>query len=192
MITLASGNTHDPEECLRMATPLNGMSDVIHCRYRWTVDEFITANEQYRRHSRAVRKLLVGLWVAAIVLLAAGVIRLVNFGFNKTSVVLMVFGVVIVMSRLFSGRVLARTFANHPDRDADVQVQVYPDRLVLETKTARTEIAWSRITNMVRTEQGFVLYFQPGAFHWLPLHGFAQAADIERFESLVANQVNGS
>ena len=84
------------------------MSDPIRCQFRWTLDEFCTANEQHRSHARAT-------W-----------------------------GVLI--------------------------------------------ITWSRITNIVRTDKGFLMSSQPWMFYWLPVHCFTDNSDIERFEQLIANR----
>jgi hypothetical protein len=159
--------------------------NAIECQYCMTLEEFLTANEQYRRHRWPVRQLAMIMWGIALCSLAAGAIRMINLGFNKPSVLIMVFGIVIIVSRFFSRRVLARMFDKLPDRDADVRWQMDAERLVVETLASRTENAWSRVSNIVQTDQGFLIYYGTGMFHWLPLHSFSDASDIERFERLV-------
>jgi hypothetical protein len=128
------------------------------------------------------------MWGIALFSLAAGIVRLITFGFNKISIVLLIFGIGILTSRWLSRRVLARMFAKLPNRNAKVCWQIYPDRLVIETPTSKTETAWSQITNIVRTDHGFLIYPQPGIFYWLPFHSFSAAIDVEHFERLSATR----
>jgi hypothetical protein len=160
----------------------------IQCQYRMTLGEFLTANEQFRRHSRPLRRLVMIMWGIALCLLAAGTTRMINLGFNKTSVLLLIFGIAIIASRFFSRRVLVRMFDKLPDRDADVRWQIDAERLVVETPTSRTENTWSRVSNIVQTDRGFLIHYGAGTFHWLPLHSFSDAFDIERFERMIASR----
>ena len=101
---------------------------------------------------------------------------------------MMIFGTVLTTSRLFSRRVLARMFDKLPDRDADVRWQIDAERLVVETPNSRTESTWSRVSNIVQTDQGFLIHYGAGTFHWRPLHSFSDASDIARFERMIANR----
>ena len=67
---------------------------------------------------------------------------------------LLVFGIALATFRfrMFGRGVQAKMFAKLPDRDTDVCYEICPDRLIIETPTQRTEIAWSRITSGARTE----------------------------------------
>ena len=169
---------------LEVREPLN----TILCQYRMTLDEFLMANEQFRRHSRPVRQLVMIIWGIALCSLTAGAIRMMNLGFNKASVIMMIFGIVLITSRFFSRRVLTRTFDKMPDRDADIRWKIDEERLVVETPNSRTENAWSRVSNIVQTDQGFLIYYGAGMFQWLPRHSFSDASDIDRFERMIASR----
>ncbi len=164
------------------------MQDPVLCRYRWTVDEFLTANKQMVRHSPPARIMSGILWAIAFFLLLVGIVRPINLGLDKVSCFCLVAGTVLLISRLFFRRIRARMFEKMPDRNSDVNVQIHPDRLVIETGAARTETAWSRIASSTRTDDGFLLHLQPGAFYWLPFHGFSSRADIERVEQLLVSR----
>jgi hypothetical protein len=164
------------------------MQDPILCRYRWTLDEFLIANKQLVRHSRPARVMSRIFWVIALFLLFAGILRSINLGFDKVSYFCLAAGGVLLISRLFFRRIRVRMFERMPDRNSEILVQIYPDRLVIETGAARTETAWSRIASCTRTDEGFLLHLQPGAFYWLPFHGFTGPANIERVEQLLRSQ----
>jgi hypothetical protein len=165
------------------------VEEPIHCHYRWTLEEFVTAHQEYRRHTPQVRRILLILYAIALMLIAVAIVRLANLGFNRVSVVLFMFGISILAWRLLSGRALARMFAKLPDRDTDVHWQIYPDRLVIETPSSKVETAWAGVARVMRTEQGFLIYPQPGLFYWLPFHSFSETSDIERFEDTIDSKL---
>ena len=78
----------------------------------------------------------------------------------------------------------------HTVTGADLRVrwQIDAERLVVETPTSRTENAWSRVSKIVQTDQGFLIYYEAGMFQWLPRHSFSDASDIERFERMIASR----
>ena len=115
------------------------MSDPIRCQFRWTLDEFCAANDQHRRHARAARQVLIIIWFIVCICLFAGIVRLFTVGFNKTSFLLLVFGIAMAIFRfrMFGRGVQAKTFAKLPDHDKDVRYEIYPDRLIIDTSTHR-------------------------------------------------------
>jgi hypothetical protein len=164
------------------------MEAPILCQYRWTLDEFLTANKQLYRHSRPAHVMSGIVWTIALLLIFFGIVRSINLGFDRVSFSLLVGGITLLISRLFFRRIRVRMFETMPDRGSDVIIQISPDQLIVETAAARTETAWSRIASCKRTDKGFLLHLQPGAFYWLPFHGFLKEADIERFELLAAKR----
>ena len=110
------------------------MQDPIQCRYRWTLEEFVKANEQNRRHSGGARRILWIFWTIALFLLFAGIVRTMNrHGFDRTSAMLLVGGTLLLASRLFHRRMLMLMFKKMPDRDSDVRLQISPDRVIIES-----------------------------------------------------------
>lgn len=166
------------------------MQGPIQCEFRWTLDEFLTANAQNRRHSPAVRKGKVIFWALTLVLLLGGTVRATNrHGFDYISAVLLGGGAWLIGTYLFYRRMLVAMFAKQPDRDADIRVEIYPDRVILASPTSKTETTWSRFQRCHRTDEGFLLVLPQGSFFWLPLHGFAKPSDIDYLDQLVASQL---
>ena len=165
------------------------MPDPIQCRYVMTLEEFITVARQHRRYSRAVRRTLLIFWSISLALLAVGIVRVVNSGFNQFSIAFLIVGSVIAIALISNRRTLENQFAKTPNRNAEFRYQILPNQLICETSGLRIEFAWFRITSFIRTDKGFLVYLHPMEFYWLPFHGFADPADIERANQILAREI---
>jgi hypothetical protein len=155
-----------------------------------TLDEFLMVNRQHRRRNRRATMMLLIIGIMGLVMVAAGIVEIVNRGVDFATVYLLAMGGflwLLIANRL---RAVAKAFETFPDRNSEFRYQIDPDRLIVETAGSRTETAWFRIAKYVRSNKGFLLYPQPSQFYWLPFHGFADPADIERCDQLLASQVN--
>ena len=70
-----------------------------------------------------------------------------------------------------------------------VTYEISADRIATRSEVASTEILWRIIVRAHRVPNGFLLYLTDRSFHWLPLHGFQDAADVERLAQLTKSNV---
>jgi len=88
-----------------------------------------------------------------------------------------------------------RGFAQLPVANAPVEWRI--DESGLQVRLGEGEaaqearIAWQALTEVSRHDTGFVLHQPHNVHHWLPKKGFAGAADVRRFEQLLARHRPG-
>jgi hypothetical protein len=65
-----------------------------------------------------------------------------------------------------------------------VHWQITAEGLVVTTELSNAHFKWEALMKVIRVSDGFLLATHPRVFHWLPAHGFADSADVERFAEL--------
>jgi len=83
---------------------------------------------------------------------------------------------------------LRRRFAKRPDKNIEIEWQIWPDRLVTSHKLGCSEVCWDGIMEVVQTSQGYLVYSSPGLFHWLSRHGFQSDDAYERLRELAKDR----
>lgn len=82
-----------------------------------------------------------------------------------------------------------RQFLKRPDHDMEVEWQIAPDRIRIQSGLGHSEFAWQMFAKMVRTPSGILFYSTEQVFHWLPRSGFASEADFERCIELARTKI---
>jgi hypothetical protein len=80
-------------------------------------------------------------------------------------------------------------YAQKPDRDMLVTYEISTDCIATRSEVASTDMLWRTIVRAHRVPEGFLLYPTDRTFHWLPVHGFHDAADVERLAQLTQSNV---
>ncbi|MBW3599377.1 MAG: YcxB family protein [Planctomycetes bacterium] len=165
------------------------MDHAVTCDFRWTLEEFLTAQRLSIRYSRSARILI---WIMRLIggsFVLAGAIRTVNVGFDKWVAAMVIGGCIFLAATLSKHRFLARQYERIPEKDSHVRWEAFPDRFVIKTAASCYETSWSVITRVVRTPQGFFVYPQRYLWYWLPAHAFKNPADTERFAQFAQAKV---
>ncbi len=102
---------------------------------------------------------------------------------------LVVVGALSLVFPLIMRSTTVRHFSKRPDKDMDLEWQISSDRLVTKTSLSNAETSWSMIATVIRTPAGFLFYPNDQIFHWLPLHGFRDQADVERLADMAQSRV---
>jgi hypothetical protein len=90
----------------------------------------------------------------------------------------------------FTRRAVLKMYAQKPDRDMVVTYEITTDRLATRSEVASTDMLWRTILRAHRVPEGFLLYPTDMMFHWLPVHGFHDAADVERLAQMIRSNVS--
>jgi hypothetical protein len=69
-----------------------------------------------------------------------------------------------------------------------VRWEFYPERVITATEASSTEFQWRMFPQVVQTSTGFLLYLNDRAFHWIPIHAFADPEDVNRLSRLIQCQ----
>ena len=158
------------------------MTETVTARYRWTADEILSA---YRWHSRQRPFLLRVLpWAVVVCLIGYGVISILRSAIISGLPPLFYGTVLLVFLRFVQPWLIRRQFAKRPDRDTDIEWHVASDKIKNRNAHGAAEFAWSALTKVVQTPEGFLFYPTAQIFHWLPRHGLASDADFQRLSEL--------
>jgi hypothetical protein len=86
-------------------------------------------------------------------------------------------------------RAILKAYAKRPDRDMVLNYEMSEEGLSSRNDVASTDLQWRAIVKAVRTVDGFLLYISDMQIHWLPVRGFQDAADVNRFADLSKRKV---
>jgi len=104
-------------------------------------------------------------------------------------VYLVALGLFLLSIPWFTRRATVKDFAKRPDKDMDLEWQISPDRLAAKTAVSSAETAWSMISRVLRTREGFLFYPNDKMFHWFPAHAFRDATEMERLAQIAQSRV---
>src|SRR5262249_14113759 len=90
---------------------------------------------------------------------------------------------------LFTRRSILKVYAQKPDRDMVVTYEITSERVATRSEIASSDIIWRAISRGIRVPEGFLFYISDRMFHWLPVHGFQDTADVERLAQLAKSKV---
>ena len=86
-------------------------------------------------------------------------------------------------------RVVLKAYAKKPDRDLVITYQVSGEGLSCKSDVASSDMLWRVVARVLRTADGFLLYVSDTQVHWLPVGGFQDSADLDRFAALARSKV---
>jgi hypothetical protein len=167
--------------------PSRPVDDPIFIKYKWTVDELLTAQRLHARYSQSGRDRIMR--ICRIGAIPFGVIMLL-MGLRWTGIYFVLTGVFLLSIPWLTRRATLKHFAKRPDKDIDLEWQISPDRLVSKTIVSSADIAWSMIAKVLRTPEGFLFYSNDKIFNWFPAHAFRDAAEMERLAEMAQSRVS--
>ena len=100
------------------------------------------------------------------------------------SVPIFLLAAMLLAMPLFMRRAVLKMYAQKPDRDMLVTYEISTERIATRSEVASTDMLWRTIIRAHRVPEGFLLYPTDRMFHWLPIHGFHDAPDVERLAQL--------
>lgn len=160
------------------------MEQPVNVKYRWTVTELESA---YRCHNRQSSRISL-LWLVHFLsglFIVVGVYHIRTGNEPANGIFMITIGLAWSTFMIFGRRWFARRhFTRRPDRDQEIEWQIFPDRLVVHSGLGQSEFKWEALAKAVRTPNGFLLYPNDRIFHWLPRHGFDDPDDFDRLSEL--------
>lgn len=158
--------------------------------YRYVYnDEFLT--EAVRRHHASQKLLSVGRVICLVVGLACMVLGVALWRQHDPRPLLAigVIGLMLSGSAWYAEAILRRNFRRSPFRDQEVNWQISGEQLAITIGTTATTFDWSVVTRAHKFSDGFLLYWGPAAFHWLP-NRFQVEGTPEDTEALLRAKVS--
>jgi len=170
------------------AESLHRMDKPIIISFRWSFEELLLAHKSHMRFSKLGRKFRRIIFGGGMFFLALGIVFAAQRNLAPAfPLFALAFG--FLASPLFLRRALRKSYAQKPDRDLVVTYEISAERLAVKSEVASSEMLWRTILRVHRVPQGFLLYPTDHMFHWLPITGFRDAADVERLAQLAKSNV---
>ena len=166
------------------------MEQPIIIRFRWTADELLRAYDYHFRHTcRPVFRFALHFIFALMILAGYGLIR--SGGAAVALGIGFIFGGVywFAFRRLERRWIVSRRFRKRPDRDVELEWQITPDKIRVQSTLGQSEFGWQAFAKVVRTPTGVMFYPIDQMFHWLPRTGFASDAEFERCVELARTKI---
>ncbi len=170
----------------RLLSRVLNMDNPITVSFQWSVKEMLLVQRLHMRYSkqgRKLRRILIGLGALFMIMGIAGLVQRKDF-FASAFPFVVAAGAWLVV-HLSMRRAVLKMYAQKPDRDMLITYEISADRLATRSEVASSEVLWRTIIRGHRVPQGFLLYPTDLSFHWLPVHGFHDAADVERLAQLI-------
>jgi|SRR5439155_11621229 len=173
------------------------MEKPIQVLYRWSAAEMLLVNSIHMRYSSQARKLHRSSRSGGIIFICLGVLALCSIGMTPEKwrafaygVTLVVAGVAVLVGvPLLMRRAVLKMYAKKPDRDSLITYELSEDRLSCKSNVASADLLWRAIQRVLRSADGFLLYVTDMQIHWLPVRGFRDRADLERFAQIAKAKV---
>ena len=173
------------------------MDTPINISYRWSASEILLLYRLHMQCSPQGRKLNRSFRSTGIIFLCMGTIAFCGIGLTPQKPRAFLFGLGLILAaaallvgvpRLLRNAAL-KMYAKKPDKDLVITYQISEERLSCKSDVASSEMTWRTILRVLRTKDGFLLYFSDIQIHWLPIHGFLNPADVDRFADLARAKV---
>lgn len=149
----------------------------------WTDDEIRRAYSAYIRTSMQWRRMRAIWWMIGTALLVMGVI-IFRRPFILPAAMMIGAGLSLLAAPLrHRRRVLRAAVENFPDRGRVNTCTLSRERYAVRNEVSLSEILWPGFQRILRTADGFLLHRTEMHFAWLPLDGFSNEDDVERFVS---------
>lgn len=166
------------------------MDNPITVSFRWSAKEMLVAQRLHMRYSkqgRKLRRIFIGGAALFVILGSTNLARQQDF-FAFAFPFFLLAAVFLAMP-LFRRRAVLKMYAQKPDREMLVTYEISTDRIITRSEVASSDMLWRTIVRAQRVPEGFLLYLTDRMFHWLPVHGFQGAADVERLAALTKSNV---
>jgi hypothetical protein len=166
------------------------MDKPITVSFRWSAKEMLLAQRlhmRYSRQGRTYRRIFIGGGVLFAILGIA--CRARGQDYFASGFPMFLLAAVFLAMPLFARRAVLKMYAQMPERDMLVTYEISTDRIATRSEVASTDMLWRTIVQARKVPEGFLLYPTDRMFHWLPVHGFHEAADVERLAQLTKANV---
>ena len=151
----------------------------------------LMAHRSHMRYSKQGRQFRRLLYVAVILFLVLGTVGLARRrNLLMDALPFFVLATVLLVIPLLVRRAVLKMYAQKPDRDMVVTYEITNGSLATRSEVASADMLWRTIIRAYRVPEGFLLYLTDRAFHWLPLDGFHDSADVERPTDIIKSKVS--
>ncbi|MDB6022868.1 MAG: putative integron cassette protein [Pedosphaera sp.] len=153
--------------------------------FRWSAKEMLLAQRLHMRYSkqgRKLRRIFIGFTVMFTLIGIVGLVR--HQDFLTSAFPFFLFAAFFLAMPLFTRRAVLKMYAQKPDRDMLITYEISTGHLISRSEVASTDVLWRTIIRAHRVPEGFLLYPTDRIFHWLPVHGFHDASDVERLAQI--------
>jgi hypothetical protein len=165
--------------------------------YRWSADEVLLLNRLHMQHSPQFRRLHRAFRSTGVIFLCIGIAVFSGIGLTpqKLRAVLCGLGFISAAAALLVGlphvlrKSVLKLYAKRPERDLVITYRLSDERIFCKSEVASSEMLWRTILKVLQTDDGFLLYVSDTQIHWLPIHGFQNPADVDRFANLATEKV---
>jgi hypothetical protein len=169
------------------------MEAPITVKFRWSADDLLQgylycSRQSWRPKFRAAFSATV--YCVAALGVIAGAIACVQGNFSLVLLVFPLFGVLWWLRFAVSRCVVRRQFARRPDRDMEIEWRISPDKVLVQSPIARSELNWNAFAKVVCTPSAIMFFPVNQIFHYVPRRGFANEAEFEQIAALAKSKVS--
>jgi hypothetical protein len=152
-------------------------------KYDWTLDALSTAFRWHFRHrTRPISH--VAFWAMSLLFIVWGAVVTASFG-QLDGLILIALGSIFILWHVAGPRLLAwLQLRRNPHLNAHIEWQFADDAIEIISPLSSTKTQWAAAVKAVKTPDGFLIYFSPQMFHWIPRTGFASSAEFETVRQL--------
>lgn len=164
-----------------------------------SVEETLLINRVHMENSPQLKKSQRGSRITAVIFLCMGVIFLLGVTFTPKKAGACAWGIGMMLAgvavwtgfpfQILIRKAVIKAYAKRPDRDLPFVYTISQEGLKHQCDIASTDLDWRAFTRVVRSAQGFLLYFSETQVHWLPVRGFENPADVDRFAALAKEKI---
>jgi len=125
-------------------------------------------------------------WFGAVMLLVMGSHAIFE-GIHDTPKFPIVFGILMVSMPYFVRREAKKRFRQNPSAGNMISWNFAENQIENRTSGAQASFEWNKLILIKQLKDGFLLYPQPRAAHWIPKHSFRSKEDGTAFMQLIKN-----
>lgn len=159
------------------------MAEPIKVSFQWTMDELLKAQRWHWRQQ--IRPLFRALfWILVIlpgIMCVGFILKELYADAALTAAIVFYF---VAIFKIWRPWYLRRQFAKRPDRNTTMEWLIDADKIRAGSGLGHSELTWKLIIKVVQTPAGFLFYYQPQYFSWLPREGFTGEADVGRLSEM--------
>lgn len=160
----------------------------IFAKHAWTVDEVWTATRYYQRF-RCNLLITLGVYLAGILIFIIGLQH--GYGFEWFIVVCLAY-IIFTRARFPSRQMIQRRLSKSLDQNKEIKWVITDEKLFCSIGTYESSSGWDRISKVVQTSKGFLVYYlhYREMYSWFPNTAFSSPADRQRFQEIVKSKIN--
>lgn len=150
----------------------------------------MTSSGAYFRQSQQYNKSRRSSRILGFLLVGGSIIHLTLKHINWSGLIITsVLGAALLALPWFIRRAMIKAFAAKAGNNSIVNWTISESAITTKTDLASSECSWFLFRQAIRFPEGFMLFPDKYAYHWLPIHAFSDPQDVERFATLAKAKI---